>query len=176
MSCLREEPVQSCNGRLRLRITAATDEKTRRRIKGQRGWKIVCGSVNSSAASTTMIAARRMKKLTKSHRASLDLPGGVSNISSLALKSRNAIQTIPAWVLGRWVPVAHVVGTTRFQGWGGGNRDPALFWGVAFTVIQSFLVVSLDFARSRTIDRRCCYGRVADTRFTIVSAGSARPI
>jgi hypothetical protein len=85
---------------------------------GQRGWEIVYGSLNSSAASATMIAARRMKKLTKSHEASLDLPGGVSNISGSALKSLNAIQTLPAWVLGRWVPVAHVVGTTRFQGWG----------------------------------------------------------
>jgi hypothetical protein len=53
---------------------------------GQRGWEIVCGSLNSSAASTTMIAARRMKKLTKSHEASLDLPGGVSNISGSAQK------------------------------------------------------------------------------------------
>jgi hypothetical protein len=93
---------------------------------GQRGWEIVYGSLNSSAASATMIAARRMKKLTKSHEASLDLPGGVSNISGSALKSLNAIQTLPAWVLGAVGPGCPRGGDHAFPGVGGGNRDPAL--------------------------------------------------
>ena len=66
------------------------------------------------------------EKLTKSHEASLDLPGGVSNISGSALKSLNAIQTLPAWVLGAVGPGCPRGGDHAFPGVGGGNRDPAL--------------------------------------------------
>src|SRR5262249_37758731 len=45
-----------------------------------------------------MIAARRTKKLTRSHWASLDLLGGVSNISGLPI-CRVFLNTPPGWTL-----------------------------------------------------------------------------